>query len=107
MAEFFNASGQRIKRTALESDDIDQVKFSKDHPDQARAGVRIYSMDTYTEVHNAQGQLTGGTHGTLCPVPGCFLKGRPAYELFRTTVLAPAVALPISTTTQAPAKPSN
>jgi hypothetical protein len=104
MAEFYDASGQRIRRTAVESDDIDQISFRKDHPDQAAAGVRMYSMDGYSETRNAQGQITGQTHSTLCPVPGCFMTGRPAYELFRSTVLGANKAAPISSTTT-PAKP--
>jgi hypothetical protein len=105
MAEFYDATGQRIRRTALESDDIDQVRFRQDHPDQAAAGVRIYSMDSYTETRNGQGQITGGTHATLCPVPGCFMTGRPTYELFRSTVLATNKPAPVSSTT-APARKS-
>jgi hypothetical protein len=106
MAEFYDASGHRIRRTALESDDVDQANFRKEHPDQASAGIRIYSMDGYSETRNAQGQITGQMHATLCPVPGCFMTGRPSYELFRSTVLSTNKAAPISSTT-APAKPSN
>lgn len=98
MAEFFNSSGQRVRRTALESDDIDQVRFAREHPDQAAAGVRIYSMDSYTETRNAQGQIIGSTHATLCPVAGCFMTGRPGYEHFRSTILAPNKAAPITST---------
>ena len=61
--------------------------------------------DSYTETRNAQGQITGGTHATLCPVPGCFMTGRPSYELFRSTVFAPVKAAPLATTT-APATQS-
>ena len=104
MAEHYDASGHRVGRTALESDDIDQVAFGKEHPDQAAAGVRVYSMDGYSETRNAQGQITGQTHTTFCPVPGCFMAGRPAYELFRSTVLGTGKAAPISSTT-APVKP--
>jgi hypothetical protein len=106
MAEFYDASGHRIRRATLESDDVDQAKFRQEHPDQAAAGVRIYSMDSYTETRNAQGQITGQTHATLCPVPACFMTGRPSYELFRSTVLGTNKTAPISSTT-APAKPSN
>jgi hypothetical protein len=48
MAEYYDASGRRVRRTALESDDIDQVAFRKEHPDQAAAVVRVYSMDGYS-----------------------------------------------------------
>jgi len=105
MAEFYDAAGQRTSRTALESDDIDQVAFRKDHPDQAAAGVRIYSMDGYSETRDAQGKITGQTHATLCPVPGCFIIGRPAYELFRSTVLGANKAGPISSTTTTASPP--
>jgi hypothetical protein len=102
MAEFFDASGKRTSRLALESDDIDQVAFRRDHPEQAATGLRVYSMDSYGETRNAQGQVTAQTHATLCPVPGCFLTGRPAYELFRSTVLGTNKAAPISSTTSPP-----
>jgi hypothetical protein len=48
MAEYYDASGRRVRRTALESDDIDQGAFRKEHPDQAAAVVRVYSMDVYS-----------------------------------------------------------
>lgn len=106
MAEFFDATGQRIRRTALESDDIDQVKFGKDHPEQAAAGVRIYSMDGYSESRNAQGQVTGQTHATLCPVPDCFMTGRPTYEFFRSIVVHPEKKVPASSTSTFPVSTS-
>lgn len=55
MAEYYDASGHRVRRMALESDDIDQVVFRKEHTDQATACVRVYSMDGYSETLNAQG----------------------------------------------------
>lgn len=102
MAIFFDKNGQRDGRIALESDDIDQVSFKKDHPDQTANGVRIYSLDSYGEQRNAEGKVTGQTHGTLCAVPGCFMTGRPTYEFFRTFVLNRAKAAPISSTTTTP-----
>jgi hypothetical protein len=105
LAEYFDAAGQRTHRTSIESDDIDQMNFKKDHPDEAAKGVRLYTMDGYSETRNAQGQVTGGTHSLLCPVPNCFMQGRPAYEMFRTSVLGNSKVTPITSTT-GPAKPS-
>lgn len=102
MADFLDASGQRTKRIALESDDIDQLKFKQEHPDQAAAGVRIYSMDSYSEIRNGSGQVVSQQHSTLCPVPECFMTGRPPYELFRKTVLGSASSISSSTV---PVKP--
>ncbi len=99
MAEFYDSAGQRTHRISLESDDVDQLTLARLHPDQAAAGVRIYSMDSYTETRNADGKVIGQVHGTLCPAPGCFMTGRPTYEFFREAVLHPKSANPISTTT--------
>ncbi len=106
LAEFYDSAGQRTHRVALESDDIDQVNFAREHPDQAATGVRIYSMDSYAETRNADGKVVGQVHGTLCPAPGCFMTGRPTYEFFREAVLNPKAPKPISTTT-IPVKPPN
>jgi hypothetical protein len=86
MARFYDASGKQTSRIALESDDIDQISFAKDHPKEAAAGIRIYSMDSYSERPAANGTITQ-THGTMCPVKGCFMTGRPTYEFFREHVL--------------------
>lgn len=106
LAEFYDSTGQRIKRISLESDDIDQVSFARDHPQEAASGVRIYSMDSYSETKGPDGKVTNQVHATLCPVPGCFMTGRPTYGFFRNTVLGIKEPAPISTTT-APMKPSN
>lgn len=98
MAEFFDNTGHRTERIALESDDIDQVNFSRQHPEQASAGVRIYTMDSYSEKYGPDGKPTSEVHGTLCPVPGCFITGKPTYEFFREFVLKKQAAAPISTT---------
>ena len=100
LAEFYDNSGHRTKRTAIESDDIDQVNFARDHPKDAASGVRIYSMDSYSEtVLTADGKSAAQTHATLCPVPGCFMTGRPTYEFFRDFILNKDKPTPISSST--------
>ncbi len=102
MARLYDAGGKQTSRIALESDDIDQISFAKDHPTEAAAGVRIYSMDGYSEQPGANGKGATQTHSTLCPVKGCFMMGRPSYDLFRTTVLNATKSQPLSTTTGIP-----
>ena len=102
MARFYDAAGKQTHRIALESDDIDQVSFARDHSREAAAGVRIFSMDSYSEATGANGTVTQ-THGTLCPIPGCFMTGRPPYELFRDTVLGATKNGSTSTTNMTPA----
>jgi tetratricopeptide (TPR) repeat protein len=48
-AQLFDSTGKMIFRMTLESDDIDQVTFAKEHPEQAAAGERVYSYDGYRD----------------------------------------------------------
>jgi tetratricopeptide (TPR) repeat protein len=100
VGELMDASGKRIFRVALESDDIDQTMFAQKHPDEAAKGVRIFSLDGYQEsAPNGQGQTTS-THSTYK-----FFQGQPTYaetrEEFLKIVGGRTDAM---STTQAPAK---
>jgi len=69
---------------SCESDDIDQIDFAKKHPAEAAAGVRSFSLDSYTPVtKTSSGQLTQ-THGTIKFYPD----GEPTYETVRGDVIA-------------------
>lgn len=66
------ADGKPIRRIALESDDIDQVSFAKEHPKEAAAGQRRFSLDAYAQ----------GSHGLFH-----FYDGEPTYAQVREEVL--------------------
>jgi len=74
IGELTDANGQRLFRVALESDDIDQTAFVKEHPDEAAKGLRRFSLDGYQDsAPNDQGQRTT-THSTFK-----FLDKQPSY----------------------------
>jgi hypothetical protein len=58
----------------LESDDIDQVNFSKQHPDRAAVGDRSFSLDAYPTA-NSQGFIK------------FYPDGEPTYQTVRADVL--------------------
>jgi tetratricopeptide (TPR) repeat protein len=43
----FNKEGKQVYRIALESDDMDQELFRKEHPEEAKSGGRAYTLDGY------------------------------------------------------------
>jgi tetratricopeptide (TPR) repeat protein len=94
----FGADGKLDFWIACESDDVDQATFAKAHPTEAAAGLRSFSLDSYTAVApNADGKGYSQTHGTIKFYPD----GEPTYETVRTDVLKVLVAktAPISTST--------
>ncbi len=44
----YGQDGKLVSWIACESDDIDQIAFAKEHPQQAAAGQRSFSLDSYT-----------------------------------------------------------
>lgn len=84
MARVYNAEGKQVQRITLESSDLDQPLWAKQHPDLAAKGERMFSMDGYTEQPPAQpGAPATQTHFTY----GLF-DGRPAYNTVRDGMLA-------------------
>jgi hypothetical protein len=82
IGELTDANGQRLFRVALESDDIDQTAFGKEHPDEVAKGLRRFSLDGYQDsAPNDQGQRTT-THSTYK-----FLDGQPTYAETREEFL--------------------
>jgi hypothetical protein len=73
MARVFNASGQQLQRITLESNDMEQASFAKEHPDLAAKGARFFSLDGYTEQTQPDGRQTQ-THYTYG-----FFNGSPGY----------------------------
>jgi hypothetical protein len=82
IGELTDANGQRLFRVALESDDVDQASFGKEHPDEAAKGLRRFSLDGYQDsAPNDQGQRTT-THSTYK-----FLDKQPTYAETREEFL--------------------
>lgn len=78
----YNTAGEQVLRIALESSDFDQPAFAKQHPDLAAAGVRSFSLDTYSQpekLPNGGGTLTHGTYG--------FFDGQPSYDTIRQKII--------------------
>lgn len=98
MARVYNASGQQVRRITLESNDFDQPTWAQQHPQLAAQGLRMFSLDGYTEQYAANGRHTQ-THSTYR-----FFDGRPAYDAVRDEMVAIASGKtgPISSTTGIP-----
>jgi tetratricopeptide (TPR) repeat protein len=67
-----DTSGRMIEFIALGSEDEDQALFAQSHPKEAKAGVRRFSLDRYTE----SGQALLG-----------FMDGEPGYDDLRARVV--------------------
>jgi hypothetical protein len=95
MARVFNPEGQQLFRITLESSDFDQPNWAKQHPDLAAKGIRVFSLDGYSDQVAANGQKTQ-THSTYA-----FLDGQPSYDDLRQRFLTIAAGKngPMSTTT--------
>jgi hypothetical protein len=80
-----DAKGAVLLRITLESSDADQPVFAREHPKEAAAGVRSFTLDGYQETGlNQAGQRTQ-THYTYE-----FLMGSPAYDTVRAEFLKAA-----------------
>lgn len=97
-------SGKPDYWIACESDDVDQSSFAQKHPQEAAAGARSFSLDSYSQTLNAQGQLASQTHGTL----KFYSDGEPTYETVRADVLSRLEhrSAPMSTTTSPVPQPT-
>jgi tetratricopeptide (TPR) repeat protein len=70
--DVYDTSGKRIEFIALASEDEDQAFFAASHPKEAKAGVRRFSLDRYTENQQA---LLG------------FMDGQPTYDDLRARIV--------------------
>jgi len=101
-ARIFGADGALQLRITLETSDFDQPLYVKEHPEDAAAGGRRYSVDGYrSEGTNANGQRTE-MHMTF----GFIDNKRPAYDEVREKFLAIAAGKngPVSTRSGIPAQ---
>lgn len=99
-----DAQNTLIQQIALESDDIDQVGFAKEHPELAAKGMRRFSMDTYSASKpNPDGTATQ-TQGLIG-----FIDGQPSYDDTKARMLKVASdhAPPMATRSGVPVPKSN
>lgn len=64
-----------IRQITLESGDVDQIGFAKEHPDLAAKGMRRFSIDSYSPIAagpNGSGTQTQALFG--------FIDGQPSYD---------------------------
>lgn len=73
----FNSQNQLQSFIALESDDTDQVLFAKQHPKEAAAGQRRFSLDGYAQ--SANGHVTQALY--------TFYENQPGYDTVRDLVI--------------------
>ena len=83
IARTFDASGQPGLRITLESNDLEQPAFAKQHPAEAAAGQRAYSLDGYAPDQKSPDGHTIQTHFTFA-----FFTGKPTYDDLRAKILA-------------------
>jgi hypothetical protein len=77
-----DGDGKLFLSISLESNDLDQPHFAKEHPDEAAKGIRQFSMDAYRETGlNSDGKRTQ-THLTYK-----FFDGQPSYATIREEFL--------------------
>lgn len=70
-----DASNTLIQQITLESNDIDQLGFGKDHPEMVAKGMRRFSIDTYSA-------SKPGPDGTATQTQALigFIDGQPSYD---------------------------
>jgi hypothetical protein len=78
LGKMFGPDGTLIMSITIESNDFDQPLFAKEHPQEAAAGLRQFSLDAYAETGlNSNGKRTQ-THYTYK-----FFVGQPKYDTVR------------------------
>lgn len=82
VGEIFGKDGQKLLMATIESSDDDQVLFAKQHPKEAAAGLREFSLDAYRDTGVAANGKPTQTHYTFK-----FFVGQPDYETVRQSFL--------------------
>jgi hypothetical protein len=82
VGEIFGQNGQKVLMATIESSDGDQALFAREHPKEAAAGLRMFSLDGYKDTGvNSSGQKTQ-THYTFK-----FFVGQPDFDTVRQSFL--------------------
>ena len=88
-ARVYNSDGQLLSQLTLESSDFDQNLFAQQQPNEAAKGVRLFSIDGYSDGPvTANGQHTE-SHSTYDMVAG-----EPSYETVREAFIDIAAGKP-------------
>ena len=99
-----DANNALVRQITLESNDIDQVSFAKEHPDLVAKGMREFSMDTYSA-------SKAGPNGTATQTQALigFIHGQPSYDDTKARMLrvANGTDLPAATRSGIPVPKSN
>lgn len=82
LGQMLNPQGQVFFRMTLESSDADQAFFARQHPQEAAAGTRFFSMDGYAETGLDSNGQRSQQHMTFG-----FYTGEPSYEVVREKFL--------------------
>ncbi len=93
VAIYFGKDGKAESWLQAESDDVDQFSYQKEHPKEAKAGDRRFSLDTYQQ--SSSGYPSQGLIK--------FYDGEPTYEQFRADVLKSLAGKETPTATVTPA----
>ena len=78
--------GHLLLLISLENSDFDQPQFAKEHPKEAAAGARRYSLDGYKDTGTTSTGLKTQLHMTFK-----FFDGRPSYDVVRQEIIAAAI----------------
>ena len=82
IARVYDAVGKPGLRITLESGDIDQPAFAKQHPAEAAKGMRAFTLDGYAPDRKDDSGAIIQTHFTYA-----FLVGKPDYDMLRQNIL--------------------
>ncbi len=86
-AQVFDEEAHLAQRLTLESNDSDQPLFARQHPAEAAAGARLFSIDGYADRPPTSDGKHTETHATYK-----FFTGRPSYDTVREAFLSIASA---------------
>jgi hypothetical protein len=82
-AQVYDEDAHLALRLTLESNDSDQPLFARQHPTEAAAGARLFSIDGYSGTAAGSDTQHTETHATYK-----FFTGQPSYDTVRETFLS-------------------
>jgi hypothetical protein len=82
-AQIYDEEGHLQLRTTIESDDTDQAFFAQQHPKEAAAGLRSFSLDGYQDSGLNSNKQRTETHYTYR-----FFVGQPPYQTVRDSFVS-------------------
>jgi hypothetical protein len=86
-AQVYDEQAHLALRLTLESNDSDQPLFARQHPTEAAAGARLFSIDGYSDNAPTSDGQRAETHATYK-----FFTGQPSYDTVREAFLSIASA---------------